>query len=68
MDRIAVAGRYAPEFDAIGNDRSAMNQLARRTGGAVIDPAQTSPSSFIGPLGASRSLLPVGDGRIHLSA
>src|SRR5262249_41284254 len=29
IDRFAVAGRYAPEFNRIGNDRSAMGELAR---------------------------------------
>ena len=43
LDRIAVAGRYAPEFDAIGNDLAAMTELARRSGGAVIPPAQSKP-------------------------
>lgn len=38
LDTIAVAERYAPEFDAIGNDRSALSELARRTGGAVVEP------------------------------
>jgi hypothetical protein len=39
--RFAVAGRYAPEFDAIGNDVAAMNELARRSAGRVIDPTDT---------------------------
>lgn len=43
LDRIAVAGRYPPEFDAIGNDMAAMSELARRSGGAVIPPAQSKP-------------------------
>ncbi|HEY7120667.1 MAG TPA: vWA domain-containing protein [Tepidisphaeraceae bacterium] len=43
IDRVAVAGRYAPEFDAIGNDYDAMHALAHRTGGAVIDRAWTKP-------------------------
>jgi len=43
IDRIALAGRYPPEFDAIGNDRRAMEELARRSGGAVIEPGQTTP-------------------------
>jgi hypothetical protein len=40
IDRIALAGRYAPEFDALGNDHDAMRRLADRTGGAVIWPAE----------------------------
>lgn len=43
LERIALAGRYAPEFDAIGNDLRAMNELARRSGGAVIPPNQSRP-------------------------
>ncbi len=38
LRRIAVAGRYAPEFDAIGNNRARMEELARRSGGQVILP------------------------------
>ncbi len=49
LDRVAIAGRYAPEFDAIGNDHSAMETLARRTGGGVIDPGQTRPITFAWP-------------------
>lgn len=41
--RRALAGRYAPEFDAIGNDRRAMKALADRTGGEVIEPGRTRP-------------------------
>jgi hypothetical protein len=41
LDRIAVAGRYTPEFDAIGNDHDAMAALAQQTGGALIDRAST---------------------------
>jgi hypothetical protein len=37
VDRIAVAARYAPEFDAVGNDYAALRALAERTGGRVID-------------------------------
>ena len=39
-------GRYAPEFDALGNDppdHPALRELARRTGGQVIDARQTHP-------------------------
>jgi hypothetical protein len=43
IDRLAVAGRYAPEFDAVGNDYDAMRQLAARTGGRVIDRAWQKP-------------------------
>ena len=43
MERVAVAGRFPPEFDAVGNDRRAMRELAERTGGAVVEPSQTGP-------------------------
>lgn len=43
LERIALAGRYAPEFDAIGNDLPAMRDLASRSGGAVIPPNQGTP-------------------------
>ena len=36
IQRFGVAGRYAPEFEAVGNDHAAMEELARRTGGRVI--------------------------------
>ncbi|MGE5612583.1 MAG: hypothetical protein ACM359_25265, partial [Bacillota bacterium] len=49
LDRIAIAGRYAPEFNAIGNNRVAMQELANRTGGAVIPPSQTRPIDFHWP-------------------
>src|SRR5205085_8454056 len=39
IDRLAVPGRYAAEFDAIGNDYDALRTLARRTGGRLIDRA-----------------------------
>lgn len=43
ISRAAVPGRYAPEFDAIGNDTAAMRELAGRSGGGVITPDQTRP-------------------------
>jgi hypothetical protein len=49
LDRVAIAGRYAPEFDAIGNDHAAMESLARRTGGSVIAPDRTTPIDFAWP-------------------
>jgi hypothetical protein len=36
VDRIAVAGRYPPEFEALGNDHESMRRLADRSGGAVV--------------------------------
>ncbi len=41
IDRVAGAGRYAAEFDAVGNDRVSLAGLARRTNGAVIEPGAT---------------------------
>jgi hypothetical protein len=41
IDAFALAGRYAPEFDAVGNDRAALEALARRTGGRMIEPGDT---------------------------
>jgi hypothetical protein len=49
IDRIALAGRYAPEFDTIGNDHDAMEKLARRSGGQVVPPRQTWPIDFRWP-------------------
>lgn len=43
VDRVAVAGRYAAEFDAIGLNLENLRELAARTGGAVIEPTQTTP-------------------------
>lgn len=49
IDRFAIAGRYPPEFDSIGNNRQAMNDLAASSGGAVIEPSQTTPIDFNWP-------------------
>jgi len=49
VDRAAIAGRYAPEFDAVGNDHAAMQLLARRSGGAIITPAQNGAIHFRWP-------------------
>ena len=49
IDRFAVAGRYPPEAEAIGNNRPAMDALARATGGAVIEPSHTAPLDFRWP-------------------
>ncbi|HWP39942.1 MAG TPA: hypothetical protein VNL70_03370, partial [Tepidisphaeraceae bacterium] len=58
LDRRAVAGRYPPEFDALGNDHQAMQHLAESTGGQVIPPSQTWPIDFRWPL-RTLSLLPI---------
>jgi hypothetical protein len=49
LDRTSLAGRYAPEFDAIGNNLHAMKQLATRTGGEVIPPTRIKPIEFPWP-------------------
>jgi hypothetical protein len=41
IDQFPLPARYAPEFDAVGNDRSALAELGRKTGGAVIEPGVT---------------------------
>ena len=46
LDRFPVAGRYAPEFDAVGNDRAALSSLAARTGGRVIEPSERARLSI----------------------
>jgi hypothetical protein len=43
IDQIALAGRYPPEFDAIGNDRAALSRLASLSGGRVIEPSERKP-------------------------
>jgi hypothetical protein len=50
IERIAVAGRYAPEFDAVGNDHDAMHQLALQTDGQLIHPRQIWPIDFRWPV------------------
>ena len=49
LARRAIAGRYAPEFDAIGTDRAALRALAERTGGRVIEPGESGPIRFNWP-------------------
>jgi hypothetical protein len=49
IDRAALAGRYAPEFDAVGNDYAALRTLTERTGGRVIDRAWTKAIDFAFP-------------------
>jgi hypothetical protein len=50
LERFAVAGRYAREFDAIGNDRKTLGELAKRTGGAVIEVGDAGPIDFRWPV------------------
>ncbi len=49
IDRFAVAGRYPPEFDAVGNDHDAMRKLARTSGGNLIWPSDSGPIDFHWP-------------------
>ena len=49
IERFALPGRYAREFDGIGLDRRALATLAAGTGGAVVEPATTGPLRFPGP-------------------
>jgi hypothetical protein len=49
LRRFAIAGRYPPEFEAIGNNRENLRRLADRTGGAVIPPGPVKPIQFSGP-------------------
>ncbi|HVT88635.1 MAG TPA: vWA domain-containing protein [Tepidisphaeraceae bacterium] len=49
IGRFSVAGRYAQEYEFIGNNRAAMQQLTGLSGGAVIEPSQTSPIQFNWP-------------------
>jgi hypothetical protein len=46
IERFAVAGRYAAEFERIGNDRGKLKLLADRSGGRVIEPGQREPIKF----------------------
>jgi hypothetical protein len=73
LERHAIAGRYPPEFDAIGLNRSAVEELASRTGGRVVDPSDKRPIDFprkdrwidiTAPLAATGALL-VALGLIH---
>jgi hypothetical protein len=50
LSRFSVAGRYAPEFDAIGNNMENLRLLADRTGGTVIPPGPVKPLKFTGPI------------------
>jgi hypothetical protein len=43
IDRVALAGRYPAEFDALGTDFDALHHLADATGGAVIEASQSRP-------------------------
>jgi hypothetical protein len=49
VDRISVAGRYAPEFDAVGNDHQNMQRLAETSGGALVLPGNHHAINFPWP-------------------
>jgi len=49
IDRFAVAGRYAPEFDAVGNDHAAMRKLTQDSGGKIIWPGDSGRIDFHWP-------------------
>ncbi|HUB24859.1 MAG TPA: vWA domain-containing protein, partial [Tepidisphaeraceae bacterium] len=46
IDRTALAGWYDRQFAAVGEDRAALEKLARETGGHVIPPDQKTPIQF----------------------
>jgi hypothetical protein len=48
LKRFSIAGRYAPEFEAIGNNPANLQTLAQRTGGAVIPPGPVKPLHVAG--------------------
>jgi hypothetical protein len=47
--RRALVGRYPKEFDSLGNDREALEELARRTGGKIIEASDHGPIDFDWP-------------------
>jgi hypothetical protein len=49
VDQLAVAGRYPTEFDAIGNEDATLAELAKRTGGEVIEPSDHGKIEFREP-------------------
>jgi hypothetical protein len=49
IDRMALPGWYCQEFSRLGNDIPALEELARRSGGSMILPSQTTPIQFNWP-------------------
>jgi hypothetical protein len=49
IDRAVIPGRYAPEFERLGNDYGSMRELARRSGGDVIDSLHSGPIAIDWP-------------------
>ena len=43
VDRAAVAARYPPEFEKVGNDRGAMREMAAWSGASVVEPSRSAP-------------------------
>lgn len=56
IDRIGVAGRYAPEFSELGNDRAALQALVNKVGGQLVLPDQVTPLTLPSRPGRSRPL------------
>lgn len=54
LDRRALAGMYAPEFAAIGNNLDNLGELAARSGGRRVAPAETRRLDLAGPARAIR--------------
>ena len=46
IDRYAVPGRYAEEFDGIGTDVENLRKLAQESGGRVVEPQVQAPIDF----------------------
>jgi hypothetical protein len=57
LDQTPLPGRYAAEFDAVGNDYDAMKRLAERTRGGVVTSAHASQLTLPTPQ-AELSLTP----------
>lgn len=49
LGKFSMAARYAPEFEAIGNNRQTLQSLADRTGGGVIEPGTSNKIDFHWP-------------------
>jgi hypothetical protein len=49
IDRIALAGWYDAKFAFVGEDRAALELLAKQTGGRIILPSEKSPIDFRRP-------------------
>jgi hypothetical protein len=73
IDRVCVSGRYPPEFDAVGNDHTAMAVLADKSGGQIIWPSDHGRIDFhwptvampLGPWICGVALLLISSGLIY---